>query len=267
MAGPSPCCPHLEGLSRRLLPVQPGRVLVSDLEYSRILVCLLGSRTAPRGCRAVKATRLHCRLRPPPLSARHSVMGGGARGEAWSPTLTGPVLPACRAWHTLYPEVFLSGIKDFVEALPCLCFSRFTVLDAALLFTPAHRSAYTPRALVCFCVHLYRFIICVESFAAVGRGFSARSNWPRCCPQWGHLKPAIGHSGAGAATCAFYWTCEALPVLRLNVCVTTPFTHVLGAVWSVPRVQFSLAAAASPRPSSQQKQLGVGKGACPGQTV
>lgn len=43
-------------------------------------------------------------------------------------------------FHTsriLYPKVFLIGIKDFVEALIGLSFSRFTVLDTPPAFHPS----------------------------------------------------------------------------------------------------------------------------------
>lgn len=83
-------------------------------------------------------------------------------------------------FHTsriLYPKVFLIGIKDFVEALIGLSFSRFTVLDTPAAFHPVHHSALKMLGLFCFCVYFHCFVI-LSTLITVGRGFFARSGCP-----------------------------------------------------------------------------------------
>ena len=135
-----------------------------------------GSCTAPRGCRAVKTTRLQCRrLTPPPaivlITLAYSALGSRRVGRHCVLMLL--VLFPFLFYTSTYPKVFLYprvsliGIKDFSEALIHLSFTRFTVPQRITRFP----SVYTAQPSVCwalFCVYV-RFYYS-GLFRTVGRG-------------------------------------------------------------------------------------------------
>lgn len=75
-----------------------------------------------------------------------------------------------QTFHILYPKVFLTGIKDFVEALICLSFSRFPVLNIPLAFQPS--TPLSPKGVGFFSVFVCIFIVLLfyQVFCNCGKG-------------------------------------------------------------------------------------------------